>query len=252
MDKYTKWANNNRSYYNNNYNNRNNNNWNNNKSHFINIPIDDTVFIQAYENFCEEIKCANLKDFYPQLLQKPGKIHMTVCVLDLGEDEEKIKKVHNVLEGLQDRFREITNKTLDFNFEKFETMGNVQSTRVIYAKMNENENFKKIEEIIHLIIEGLVNEKILMKHSLEDSHVKFENGRYKIKLHMTLFNVLFLNKILKKRREIEVKNINAKDIIDYLSNKSLPSSKIEQINFSKMRENPQTEKYDLLYSYKLN
>jgi hypothetical protein len=229
-----------------------NNKWNTTKTHFINIPIQDSVFIEAYKKLCAELKGANLNHFNHELLQKPGKIHMTVCVLDLGEDEDKIKRVHSVLEGVQEKLKEIANKKLEFNFDKFESMGDVESTRVIYAKMNEDENFVKLEEMIHIIIDALVNEKLIMKHSLKDSHINFDNGKYKIKLHMTLFNVLFLNKILKKRKEIEVKTIDAKDILAYLAERPLPASTIEQINFSRMRENPQTQKYELLYSYKLN
>jgi hypothetical protein len=226
------------------------NKWANNKSHFINIPIEDSGFIESYSKLCSEIKEAGLNNFYPELLQKPGKIHMTLCVLDLGEDEEKIKRVHNALENITPKIKEIANQKVLFNFDKFESMGAQESSRVIYAKMAEDENFAKLEEIIHIIIDALVKEKILMKHKLGDSHVNIENGKYKIKLHMTLFNVLFLNKVLKKRGEKEVKSIDAKDILTYLADKPLPASSIEQINFSKMRENPETQQYELLYSYK--
>jgi hypothetical protein len=143
-----------------------NKNWESNKkTHFINIPIEDSYFIEAYNKFCQNIKSANLKDFYPEMLQKPGKLHMTVCVLDLGEDELKITKVHNLLDNLNIQIKEIAQGELKFNFEKFDSMGAKETTRVIFAKMKEDENCRKLSDIIHLIIKTLVDNQIIERSS---------------------------------------------------------------------------------------
>jgi hypothetical protein len=225
----------------------------NQKTHFINVPIEDSTFIDTYKSLCQNIKSANLKDFYPDLLQKPGKVHMTICVLDLGEDETKIAQVHSILENLNTQIKEITKGQLKFNFEKFESMGAKETTRVIYAKMKEDENYQKLSHIIHLIIKALVDNQIIDRSSFKDIHINYDDktDRYSIKLHMTLFNVLFLNKILKKKGEKEKRNIDSSEILDYTNNQIMTDAVIDRIHFSRMRENKQTEKYEMLYAYNL-
>ena len=214
-------------------------------THFINIPINDEIFIASYSELCEELNNSGLKNFYPEILQKKGKIHMTICVLELS-NEENIIKVDSILKALQVKIKQIIDKQIIFNFEKFQIMGkNINEARVIYAKMIEDDNFHKLEEIIHLIIESLENEKI----KFDRNHIIKQNGKYKIKLHMTIFNVLFLNKFLKKQKKKELFNIDAEEIMEFLKEKKFPSTMLDQINFSKMREDPNTKKYELLYSY---
>jgi hypothetical protein len=241
-----------------NNNNRNNNNNNNNgkwdttkKSHFINIPILDTSFIDGYVKFMEVFKTSNVNNFYPELLQKPGKLHMTVCTLDIGEDDEKIQKVHKILLDLQPEIKKLVDGKVFFNFEKFETMEKVTSTRVVYAKMIEDEYYQKLEEVIHLILKTLIEQSIIDKNKLNEVHIDYDKDkdRYSIKLHMTLLNVMFLNKILKKTRQKQVFNLDATDIMDHCSKQILPPAEITQIHFSRMREDKVTEKYELLYSY---
>lgn len=178
---------------------------------------------------------------------------MTVCVLDLGQDIEKIDLVHKLLSELSSEISNIAKGSLNFNFESYDTMGSQNSARVIYAKMIEDENFSKLSEIIHLIIKTLVENNILDKNKLSDLHIKYDNkdDKYRIKLHMTLLNVLFLNKVLKKNHQKPIYNINASDILGYMKERILPSAKISEIHFSRMREDKITEKYELMHSYKI-
>jgi hypothetical protein len=230
---------------------------NKNLTHFINIPILDSDFIDAYKKFTEEIllsheKC-NILDFYPELLQKSGKLHMTICVLDLGQDKEKIDLVHKLMSDISGQISHIANGSLNYNFETYDSMGSQNSARVIYAKMIEDQHFHKLSEIIHLIIKTLVENNILDKKKLSDTHIQYDHKdeKYKIKLHMTLMNVLFLNKILKKNNQKQKYNINATDILKYMKERILPPANLDFIHFSRMREDKVTEKYELMYSYKI-
>jgi hypothetical protein len=222
----------------------------NTKTHFINIPIEDPGFIKGYKIWCEEIKKQGLTDFYPELLQKHGKLHMTICVLDLG-DQEKIDLVHQLIESIKPELKKISDGNIKFNFDGYDTLTSTQKARVIYAKMKRDSNYYKITEIIHLIIKTLVDNGIVKKEQFRDKHINYKNGRYSITLHMTLLNCFFLNKILKKRWEKQVESINATDIFEYLSTSPLPDAQIDRIHFSRMRENKKIGKYKLVYSYDL-
>jgi len=126
---------------------------------------------------------------------------MTVCTLDIGEDEEKLKKVHQILTDLTPQLISLSNGGIKFNFSCFETMGDPNSTRVVYGKMLEDENYFKLSAIIDLIISTLFKENILTEQNLSDNHIEYKDGKYQIKLHLTLLNVTFLNKILKKQHK---------------------------------------------------
>ena len=69
---------------------------------------------------------------------------------------------------------------------------------------------------------------------------------------MTLMNVTFLNKIMKKKKEKILRSINAQKILNFMNSNSLPTASIEKIHFSRMREDKQTERYEMVYSYSLN
>lgn len=244
-------GNNNPNNYNNNCKN-NNNKWNKpNKTHFINIPIEDEAFIEAFSNFRNEINCRNLSDFHPELVQKSGKLHMTVAVLTL--EDEAIAKVHKIMTELNEEIKKISEGKIMFNFDKYEAMGDQKSARVVYAKMVEDSNYDKLTQIIHLIINALVENEIIDKNKLEDDHIRFDPkiNKYTIKLHMTILNVMFLNKILKKQGQDPWRNFNATHILNYMKTQALPSAEITQIHFNIMRENKETEKYELLYPYYL-
>jgi hypothetical protein len=219
------------------------------KTHFINIPIDDPDFIKEYCLWCEDLKSQGLSDFYPELLQKHGKLHMTICVLELGEGPDKIDFVHQVLQSIQPELKKIADGDVNFNFDGYDTMGTHQRAFVVYAKSRNDSNFVKLTEMIHVIIKALVDNGLIQKKQFKEFHIEYVDGKYSIKLHMTLLNCLFLNKVLKKRREKQVYNINAEMILEYLKTRELPSAKIDKIHFSRMREDKKTEKYELEYSY---
>jgi len=248
-----------------NYKNQMINNWtkhfnrqknfkNNAKTHFINIPILDEYFLEEYKKFCEFISSQNIKNFQPEMLQKPGKLHFTVCVLDLGEDPHKIQKVHTILENLNSEIKYISNGDLTYNFDGFNTMGKVEDCRVVYSKIKEDINYEKLCKIINLIISKFVQEGIMNKQELSQSHITYNKKQnfYSIKVHMTLLNILFMNKILKKKQIKTLKSIDSYEILQFMNETVVfPSAQLKEIHFSRMRENKITEKYEMLYSYNI-
>jgi hypothetical protein len=177
---------------------------------------------------------------------------MTVSVLELEEDETKIEKVNKILENLNPQFQEIAQGKLIFNFEKFQAIGQQTDSRVIFASMKKDENFEKIQEIIHLIIDALVTNKILNQEQLNNNHIKLINGKYSTLIHLTLLNVTFLNKILKKNGEKEIFKTDLTSILNFMNkNCQLNDCELKEINFSKMREDPITQKYTMLNSYSI-
>jgi hypothetical protein len=189
-------------------------------------------------------------------MQKPTKLHITVCVLYLFNEEE-IKNCQEALNELFTQDKELIEsiqKGLSLKVKEFKSMQeNLFKTRVIYADIEED---KSIRLLIHLIIEKLVSKGVLNKESLTKSHIEYdeETKVYRNKIHCTLLNVLFLNKIEKKQGKQETRSIvNAEDVLKFMNQnllKLLPEVKMNNVHFSIMREDRETEKYILLRDYK--
>jgi hypothetical protein len=133
-------------------------------------------------------------------------------------------------------------------------MGEINKCSVVYYNLKKDENFKKLEDIINIIIHELVKKEILNEYEIKNSHIFYNKKKdfFSINIHMTLLNVLFLNKILKKKKLPQKKFIDSKEIINYMDKEIiLPNGNFSEIHFSKMREDPKTQKYEMIYSYNI-
>lgn len=220
-------------------------------NHFLMIPFEASDFVTEYTKFCDELIAKDPDGFDKELLQKPGKLHMTVTILSLNMDEIKVKQVALLLESIQEEIKQLSESSINFSFEKFETMGPKNQARVVYGKMKEDESYYKLTKVIHLIIKTLVDAGFIDKDKLADNHIEFINGQYSITLHLTLLNVTFWNKILKKQKKKPKKNFDATEIMSTISGFQLPPCKLDKFNFCVMREDKKTEKYELVQSFEL-
>ena len=220
-------------------------------NHFLMIPFEASDFVTEYTKLCDELIAKDPDGFDKELLQKPGKLHMTVTILSLNMDETKVKQVSLLLESIQEEIKQLSESSINFSFEKFETMGPKNQARVVYGKMKEDESYYKLTKVIHLILKTLVDAGLIDKDKLADNHIEFINGQYSITLHLTLLNVTFWNKILKKQKKKPKKNFDATEIMSTISGFQLPSCKLDKFNFCVMREDKKTEKYELVQSFEL-
>lgn len=233
-------------------------------THFINLPILETQFIDKYSIFKKDVVSNYYEndEYYAQLPQKEGKLHFTVCVLTLESDEE-VERTEATLVKLfkDDTFKsQLKDLSLILNPSTFKSMQNkLDRCRVIYLDVVEDEGKRSIQKIIHRIIDSLVQAQILYDEALEKSHITFNKskGIYESVLHLTLFNVLFMNKYEKKTGSYISKNIpEAQPLLDYLNKDKtgLFNAKISlgELHFSIMREDKITEKYILVESFPLS
>ena len=225
----------------------------NKKSHFIMIPIEDQSFVEAYNQLVNNIKSENLQNISPYLFQKDGKLHMTVCTLNIGEESSKLDKYLNFLSGIEEEVKKISSGGVNFNFDGYSTLGEGANTRVLYVKMKKDDQYEKLGKIIDFLISRLVKSNLLNQEEIEQNFIVFDNltNKYSITVHLTILNVLFWNKILKKNKQKPLKGLNSTQLLDYLINMLLPNANINCFNFCRMREDKNTEKYEIIKTYYL-
>jgi hypothetical protein len=219
--------------------------------HFIMIPFEDENFIKDYKELCDLLEKEKPKGYDFELLQKPGKLHTSVIVLDLKDDPNEVSKIENILDKIHPKMKELADSGITFNFDDYDVFDSTERTRVVFAKMKEDESYRKIELIIDLIIKTLIKENVISRNDIESYHISFENNLYKIVLHLTLLNTMFLNKILKKKNKKPIKSFNSQDILAVMYKKNLTSCPLNKINFCVMREDKSIGKYELVKSYDL-
>ena len=219
--------------------------------HFIMIPFEDENFIKDYKELCDLLEKEKPKEYDFELLQKPGKLHTSVIVLDLKDDPNEVSKIENILDKIHPKMKELADGGITFNFDDYDVFDSKERTRVVFAKMKEDESYRKIELIIDLIIKTLIKENVISRNDIESYHISFEQNLYKIVLHLTLLNTMFLNKILKKKNKKPIKSFNSQDILAVMHKKNLTSCPLNKINFCVMREDKSIGKYELVKSYDL-
>ena len=223
--------------------------------YFLMVPFEDDNFLNSYNDICSKLEKDNPKDFNKYLFQKPKKLHITLIVLDIKEDEKKKEKIINLINSLLKDIKSIVDNELIFNFEKFDVFDDIKKAHVLFAKMIEDENYYKLKMVTNLIIKNLVKENILSKKDLENLHVKeeYSDGEliYVLKYHITLLNVKYLNQALQKEGKQTQNNFDATEILKCIEKMSFPEFKMSKINLCAMREDEKNGTYELIHTFNI-
>ena len=110
--------------------------------HFIMIPFEDENFIKDYKELCDLLEKEKPKEYDFELLQKPGKLHTSVIVLDLKNDPNEVSKIENILDKIHPKMKELADGGITFNFDDYDVFDSKERTRVVFAKMKEDESYR--------------------------------------------------------------------------------------------------------------
>ena len=173
---------------------------------------------------------------------------MSICDLNLDNDPAKIEKVKNIMEEIQPILKSISNGQVCFKFERFNFMGNDEAhCRVVYAEMKKDQNFELLNNVINIVLTKLISEGIIDQNELEKYHIQQKNGEFRVLLHLTLLNLTFLNKLIKKKEKF----FNAIDTLNNIKAAYLVDCPLNKINFCVKREDKKTEMYELVQPYEI-
>lgn len=235
--------------------NQNNNTSNEKVKYFLMIPLAQDNFINTFNKLCQKLETEKPKNFNKNLFIKPQKLHITLVVLDINEDKEKTEKVITLINSLMSEIKNILSDELIFNFDKYDCFESIKKTRVIFAKMIEDENHYKLKLITNLIIKKLLEENILNKKDFKNLNIseEYSDGEliYTIKYHVTLLNLKYLNKALKEENKPLEKEFDSTDIFQCIKDIEFPDCKMDTINLCAMREDPNNEKYEVIHSFNI-
>jgi len=216
--------------------------------YFLMIPFENEKFIEGYNKFCEELKKECPEGFNENLLQKPQKLHITLSIFEVGKDKKKLDKIINILDSIENDIKKLSEGNIIFDFDKFSAFDDIENTKVIYAKMIEDDSHYRLSKIIDLIIRRFVDCGIIKKENFKQFNIEYQKNFYSITIHLTLMNIKFLPK---KNDNNKIYTFNSKNIINFINKLKLPECELNKFNLCKMGADTETGKYEIIKSYSL-
>jgi activating signal cointegrator complex subunit 1 len=245
-----------------------------NWTHFFAIPFNknsqNQELVEKFYYFRNKIIEEGFVDINEFLFQIPERLHITLCLLELKNNNE-INKVKKILkEIIQPEIKELVKENEIYSFfDTFEVFGKPHESRVLYAKPK-NSDSDKLFDILDILFSNLVENKILNKDALQysDIAVNEKTDRYeKDKLHMTIMNSTFA--VRENLKNNNSGNDSIQDLINGGSNKKannffngmriirrfnnfhFGSHKVNEICLYEMKIDNETNTYKVVESIKL-
>ena len=180
-------------------------------THLITVPFNCEPLRQEFTNFKDNVltNFKNCKGIDESLFQNPFKLHLTIGVLVLLDQNEILSAKRVLKQSLDEIVRPILDdKPLKVTVEGLDIMkGQPNRAHVLYAQIRDESN--KFQSIADQIVKQFVKSGLLQE--------SYEN---KVKLHITFMNSLFRQRILSKtypnvsQKRIKRETFDAKAIID--------------------------------------
>ncbi|XP_063358488.1 activating signal cointegrator 1 complex subunit 1-like [Cydia amplana] len=204
-------------------------------THFISIPMNTPDIMDNFTRFQEAVlrDCQN-RGLHESIFIKPSKIHLTVGVTCLTDNQERILASNLLTEAkekvimplLQDHL------PLKIRIRGLSNMGNDSGNmKVLYAKVEEHESTPGILQQLADNIVDFYSRKGLMN--------KNEFGRDSVKLHVTLVNIKYRSKSSQDSQDIRVKKnkritFDGADILDKFGNFDFGVLEVTEIHLSQI------------------
>lgn len=152
-------------------------------THFISIPICKDDIQQRFLQFKKEVleKCGHCRGVEESIFQNPQKLHLTLCVLVLADENERQHGILSLNNCVESVIRPaLAGEELKIKMSGIEYMNDDPGeVDVLYGKVNDLAWTEKLQDLSNAIVDNLVKAGIA-------------NRQYeKVKLHVTLMNTIF-------------------------------------------------------------
>lgn len=151
-----------------------------NDTHFVSLPLAHPALVRKLNNFQDRVTKELGLD--KSMFNKPGSLHLTVRMLELGSDE-LVEKAAKVLQRVSSKVRvALENRPLMIRLKGLGCMrGTEEKAYVINARVEEIGGGERLKCACKVITKAFVDAGLVDKKDAED----------KLKLHATLMNASF-------------------------------------------------------------
>lgn len=154
-------------------------------SHFLSIPVGYEEMIRdSYSKVKGRI--SQLTKIPQEKLTRPSMLHLTLLMLPLYNNKEKIAKVKEVLKELEKELIDNHSEKIYLKFKGISTFAeNPAQANNIFFSIVQDKSLKQLESTVSKIIQKFLERNILTKEEL--SFVKWDSQeeQWKVKFHLT-------------------------------------------------------------------
>lgn len=163
-------------------------------THFISIPLACQSTKERFGEFRKLVleQCAECKGFDETILQTHEKLHLTIGMMALMSDKE-IATAAGLLQELKDQIKNLTKNPMRILLEGLDCMNDDPTeVSVLYAKVKLADGSHRLQELVEKIV-GVFVSKGVMRREYD-----------RVKLHATVMNTSFRDRLEQARAENEV------------------------------------------------
>jgi hypothetical protein len=224
-------------------------------THFLSIPIEDKEFIAAYEKMEYELLEKGVKGLSPYFFQKSSKLHITIALLDLLNDQSIIEKcmsaIYEIRDGIQNT---IGDEPLKFQMNELKHFGTEDASTGLYIQLVDSKPLEKLCKMAKVVYDHLLSRQLL-----KETHFKFFGVE---KDPMNPLGYSFTPKVIiaspiirkfktKKTSKRKQKEFSVGHIIPEIRKYTLPDITVDYIQIAQLHEDNIEENFVVVDKFKL-
>lgn len=154
-------------------------------THFIGIPLNTDVIQNGLEKFRKQVlyECPDTDGMSEALFQSPAKLHLTLVMIRIFNQEEEKRAIKEIHECLSDLRKELGSLQFSIKLSGIECMNDDPSVvDVLYAQVKETDGTTRLQEFVDALASRLSERAPDIFESRPGSSVK---------LHATMMNSKF-------------------------------------------------------------
>ena len=152
-------------------------------THFLSIPLNVTQVKDNLKDFKEQVLKKEPKDLPESLFQVPEKVHLTMGMLSLTDDDKR-NKAKELLQACKSSILEkVPKQPIKFDIKGLGCFGEPKKTRVIFGKIA-GQGLEDVKTVTEFLADKFVQEGLLIKEMRDGE----PEG---VRLHVTVMNNTF-------------------------------------------------------------
>eukprot|EP00347_Sterkiella_histriomuscorum_P013875 403363034 len=138
-------------------------------THFLSLPIASDNLKKVYAEWRDNIVKQNYETIWPKLFLDPRRIHFTLCMLRL-ENEEQIEQARQAMKTVEVQIQTLINENgqkgkLMVEFDQLHYFGKPEDTRVIYLKLKEEgDQYQLLLNVVDILVRQMLESKVIPSH----------------------------------------------------------------------------------------
>jgi 2'-5' RNA ligase len=157
-------------------------------THFLSIPLNVPQVQEKLKDFKEQVLKGKDADHWPEsLFQVPEKVHLTMGMLSLTDDDKKNKAKELLQESKASIIEKVPSQPIKFDIKGLGCFGEPKKTRVVFGKIA-GDGLENVRTVTEFLADKFIQEGLLTRE-IRDGEPEG------VRLHVTVMNNSFRERL---------------------------------------------------------